>query len=210
MRRPWGSSSGRLPSLQWAAAFRPLSGERVSGDHHLVAPFDGGILLAVVDALGHGSEAESAARLAVATLSSRRDSPVPEILRECHQNLAKSRGVAAAVASIRFSKALLDWVSIGNVEGVLVRADSKSKRQSIIQHGGIVGYRMPRLASIESLPLNAGDRVCLATDGIKSGFAESIGPKDPIEESAARVLEEFEDVRDDALVLIVQYVGAGK
>src|SRR5262245_1406844 len=110
------TASGRLPKVQWAAAFRPLSGESVSGDHHLVAPFEGGVLLAVVDALGHGSEAEFAARLAVATLSSRRESPVEELLRECHRELAKTRGVAAALASIRYEKHALSWIAIGNVD----------------------------------------------------------------------------------------------
>jgi hypothetical protein len=130
------------------------------------------------------------------------------MLKECHQKLARSRGVAAAVASIHVAKSLVTWVSIGNVEGVLVRADSKSKPQSIIQHGGIVGYQMPRLPSIESLPIRAGDRLCFATDGIKSGFAEAVGPRDPVEECAARVLERFEDPRDDALVLVAEYAGA--
>lgn len=208
MTSPWGSTSGRLPNLQWAAAFRPLSGESVSGDHHIVAPFEGGILLAVVDALGHGSEAEVAARLAVATLNSRRDSPLHDLLRECHQNLSKTRGVAAAVAQIDFRKAALTWISIGNVEGILVYAAPDAKRQAIIQHGGIVGYQLPRVPPIGSLPLHPGDRLCFATDGIKSGFAEAVSLKDPVEESAARVLEKYEDVRDDALVLIAEFVGA--
>jgi negative regulator of sigma-B (phosphoserine phosphatase) len=210
MRSPWGTSSGRLPDLEWAAAFRPLTGESVSGDHHIVAPFEGGILLAVVDALGHGSEAEFAARLAAATLSSRRDSPLNELLKEVHQNLSKTRGVAAAVASIDFQKGVLTWISVGNVEGVLVRVDPKVKRQSIIQHGGIVGYQLPRLPPVENIALHPGDRLCFATDGIKNGFAESVNLKDTVEKIAAQVLVKFEDVRDDALVLVAEYVGAGK
>jgi negative regulator of sigma-B (phosphoserine phosphatase) len=195
--------------LQWAAAFRPLSGESVSGDHHLVAPFDGGLLLAVVDALGHGSEAEYAARIAVASLSSRRDVPIEELLKECHRSLGKTRGVAAALASINFHKGSMRWIAIGNVEAVLIRADPAARRQSIIQHGGIVGYQLPKFHPVESFSLGTGDRMCFATDGIKSGFAETLSRSAPLEDVAAGVLEKFEDVRDDALVLMAEY-GAGK
>jgi negative regulator of sigma-B (phosphoserine phosphatase) len=204
---PWATASGRLPKLQWAAAFRPLSGESVSGDHHLVAPFEGGILMAVVDALGHGAEAEYAARLAVAALSSRRDATIDELLKECHRSLSKTRGVAAALASFNFKRATMSWIAIGNVEGILVRSSSKGRRHSIIQHGGIVGYQMPRIPPIENLKLEEGDRICFATDGIKSGFAETLNLSDPLPDLAARVLEKFEDVRDDALVLLAEHGG---
>lgn len=206
---PWASASGRLPKLGWAAAFRPLAGESVSGDHHLVAPFEGGVLLAVVDALGHGSEAEYAARLAVAALGPRRDLPLEELLKECHRGLNKTRGVAAALASIDFRKSVMHWIAIGNVEGVLVRGSgAKARRHSIIQHGGIVGYRMPKLPPSEAFKLEEGDRLCFATDGVRSGFAEVITMKDKLPDLAARVLEKFEDVRDDALVLIAEHGGA--
>jgi len=205
--KPWSTTSGRLPSLRWSVAHRPLSGESVSGDHHLVAPFEGGALLAVVDALGHGSEAEFAARLAVATMSTRRESPVEEILKDCHRSLAKTRGIAVAIASIDFRKSRLSWVAIGNVEGLLVPGSKDAKRQAVIQHGGIVGYQMPKLPPIESVKLVEGDRLCFATDGIKSSFMESITVRQPLETLAATVLEKFENVRDDALVLIAEFGG---
>ena len=205
--KPWATTAGRIPRLQWNAAFRPLSGESVSGDHHLVAPFEGGALLAVVDALGHGSEAEFAARLAIATMSSRRDAPVEEILKECHRTLAKTRGIAVAIASADLRKSRLGWVAIGNVEGLLVHAAKDVRRQSIIQHGGIVGYQLPKLPPTESVKFSAGDRLCFATDGIRSGFMEEVNVKDPIDRLAARVLEEFENVRDDALVLVAEFGG---
>ena len=204
----WATASGRVPKLQWAAAFRPLSGESVSGDHHLVAPFEGGILLAVVDALGHGTEAEFAARLAVATLSSRRDASLEELLKDCHHTLARTRGIAVALASINFRKNALSWIGIGNVEGVLVRA-AGGKNHSIIQHGGIVGYQMPKLPPIENFRMEAGDRLCFATDGIRAGFSEVLNSRQSLADLAEAVLERFENVRDDALVLLAELRGDG-
>ena len=54
------------PLIDWGVAARPLEGQAVSGDLHLVKPLDDGVLLAVVDGVGHGGEAVAAARAAVA------------------------------------------------------------------------------------------------------------------------------------------------
>ena len=54
--------------VEWGVAARPIAGEAVSGDLHLVKPFDHGVLLAAVDGVGHGDEATSAARAAVGIL----------------------------------------------------------------------------------------------------------------------------------------------
>src|SRR5437867_365164 len=65
------SGSGPMPSrvrsaqtlVHWAVATLALEGERESGDLHLVQPVTDGVLIAVVDGLGHGEEAAAAARL---------------------------------------------------------------------------------------------------------------------------------------------------
>src|SRR5262245_2765968 len=54
--------------LECGIAGSTLPGQRISGDHYLVAPFPGGALVAVVDGVGHGNEASIAARTAVNTL----------------------------------------------------------------------------------------------------------------------------------------------
>src|SRR4029077_9723821 len=51
-------------SLDWGVAGLPLDGQAESGDRHVVQPFPGGFLLAVIDGLGHGSEAAMAATTA--------------------------------------------------------------------------------------------------------------------------------------------------
>jgi len=51
-------------------ASRPLPGEVVCGDRHLIKPTTDGVLAAVVDGLGHGDEATAAAKTAIAVLES--------------------------------------------------------------------------------------------------------------------------------------------
>src|ERR1041384_6057447 len=58
----------RSPYLDWAVASAPLEGEPESGDLHLVKGISTGLLLAVVDGLGHGVEAAAVARRGGGTL----------------------------------------------------------------------------------------------------------------------------------------------
>src|SRR3989454_8581110 len=53
-----------------------LAGEQESGDLHLIKPVGSGVLVSVVDGLGHGAEAAAAARAAVAALSRYADESV--------------------------------------------------------------------------------------------------------------------------------------
>jgi len=48
--------------IWWGVAERALPGQTVSGDKYLVKPLADGVLLAVVDGLGHGGEATAAAK----------------------------------------------------------------------------------------------------------------------------------------------------
>src|ERR1051326_4408996 len=55
--------------LDWGVAASALPGQAQSGDAHLVKAVATGVLVAVVDGLGHGAEAATAARTAVHTLT---------------------------------------------------------------------------------------------------------------------------------------------
>src|ERR1051325_12038793 len=54
--------------IDWGVAASALPGQAQSGDSHLVKAVATGVLVAVVDGLGHGTEAATAARTAVNTL----------------------------------------------------------------------------------------------------------------------------------------------
>src|SRR5438132_6905050 len=65
------ASVGAPALIEWGVASLALPGEAESGDRHLVKPVGTGVLVAVVDGLGHGAEAASAAKAAVAALERR-------------------------------------------------------------------------------------------------------------------------------------------
>lgn len=201
-------SSSPSSLLECGFASLPLPGQSVSGDLHLVQPFPNGVLMAVVDGLGHGTEAATAAQLAVATLQQNAHESVLPLLKRCHENLRATRGAVLTLASFNALDETITWVGVGNVEGVLLRPDVKGgpARDYVLLHGGVVGLQLPPLRAFV-IPVVPGDTLILATDGIRNGFAEGL----PLERSPQQLADHIlaRDFRgtDDALVLVARYRG---
>src|SRR5438034_1086567 len=91
------ASVGAPALIEWGVASLALPGEAESGDRHLVKPVGTGVLVAVVDGLGHGAEAAAAAQAAVAALERHAtESPVPLIERCNSAPIRSSLGTARA------------------------------------------------------------------------------------------------------------------
>src|SRR5712691_3523021 len=208
--------SSSLPFIDWAVAARPLAGQSVSGDQHAVAPFPAGVLVGVIDGLGHGEHAAAAAAIAVATLTAHAHEPVIPLLKQCHEQLKGTRGVAMSVAAFMTRDNSMTWMGVGNVEGLLRRGDvnGQPSHESLPLRGGVVGYQLPPLRAFV-LPVARGDLLIFATDGIRSGFARDLSPSDPLrrytqgepQHLANRILAQYGKSTDDALVLVVRYLG---
>jgi len=200
----------RSPYLDWAVASAPLEGEPESGDLHLVKGISTGLLLAVVDGLGHGVEAAAVARRAVETLAASTSESIIVLIRECHAALRGSRGAVMSLATLNVMEGTMTWIAVGNVEGVLARADMRSSHpmESVVMRNGVVGLRLPTL-NAAVLSVAPGDLVVFATDGIKRDFKRGLraGPRPA--DLAARILEDHRLGHDDALVLVGEYLGSG-
>jgi negative regulator of sigma-B (phosphoserine phosphatase) len=194
--------------IEWGVAARPLAGQPVSGDAHVVAPFAGGVLVAAIDGLGHGAEAEAAAAAAAAILRAQPDQPVADLLMRCHQVLRRSRGAALSMASFNAERGAMTWIGVGNVEGALFRASphARPEREALLLRGGIVGYSLPP-GRAATLPIAPGDTLILATDGVRSTFKRGSLRDGPLPELAADLLRRHGRETDDALVLLARYIG---
>jgi hypothetical protein len=191
--------------LCWAARSRPIPGEVESGDFHVVLPFPGGALLAVIDGLGHGREAAAAAWLAADVLRSTPARHPAEQIAGCHAALKGSRGAAMLVVSLSFrAPTTVTWCGVGNVEGWQLGRDG---RDAMISRAGVVGYQVPGLTD-RNRALAAGDLLILATDGISPRFVDMIALDGDLDEMASAILSRHARASDDALVLIARY-GAG-
>ena len=194
--------------LDWSVAARPMSGQSVSGDLHLVKRFDQRVLVAVIDGVGHGDEAAAAARTAADILENYPGETTISLFKRCHEALVKTRGVVLTVAILDTVESSMTWLGVGNVEGRLFRADAGAShpRESVLLRGGLVGYQLPALqASV--IPVAAGDLLILATDGIHAAFEEGINLNETPRQIADKILGRHFKGNDDALVLVARYPG---
>ncbi len=196
--------------VETGVAQRALPGETNSGDRHLVKRFRNGALLAVVDGVGHGALAAKAAEIAIATLADRPQDPVITLVRRCHEELRRTRGVVMSLASINAREETVSWLCVGNVESVLLKNDpaAKTPYEMPMLRGGVVGYQLPPLlAAVKQIAPR--DLFILVTDGIRSGFARTAPSLAQPQRIADYILANYRKGTDDALVLVARYLGTG-
>lgn len=198
--------TGPLRLIEWGFSSIPLKGQVVSGDKYIIKPFPNGILMAVVDGLGHGYEAAAASDIAIATLDTYAHEPVIPLVRRCHEALKGTRGVVMSIASFNSLDKTMTWLGVGNIEGILLREDVKAvpSRKSLLLRGGVLGYQLPPLKE-SVIPVLPGDTLVFATDGIRSGFEKDIKLSDKPQQIANSIMAQFNRGTDDALVLVVRY-----
>jgi serine phosphatase RsbU (regulator of sigma subunit) len=192
--------------VEWAVASRPMPGETESGDLHLVAPFEDGVLAAAIDGLGHGPEAAKAAGRAADVLSQTPGQSIRNLVEKCHQGLRSSRGAVMTIARFDARNERLTWTAVGNVEAALYRAAAGASREMIVPRAGVVGYQLPRLREA-TLPLARDDTLVLATDGVSHDLFLSPLPQLSAPDCAASLLNRYAKDSDDALILVVRYLG---
>ncbi|MBI4263459.1 MAG: SpoIIE family protein phosphatase [Acidobacteria bacterium] len=193
--------------MEWGSAGVALDKEK-SGDAYVVAPFPGGVLVAVIDGLGHGADAAAAARDAARLLEAHAGDAVSELVQRCHEGLRKTRGAVMSLASFNSRSSSVTWIGIGNVEGVLLLANraAEPSRDALAARAGVVGYQLPPLREAVRA-VSSGDVLILATDGIRSEFTAGLSVQDSPQDMAESIVARYAKESDDALVLVTRYLG---
>ena len=201
-------TAGWPPVLERGAAGAPIAGEKRSGDLAVFAGYPNGALVAVIDGLGHGDEAADASEAAAAVIREHRSAPVEELLRRCHETLRRTRGAVMTLAWFDLEARTMEWTGVGNVEARFVRAGDTgdARHASPVVLGGVVGYNLPQVR-MGTIPLEPGDAVVLATDGVAADYSVSLESGIAAQELAERVLERHGKGTDDALAAVVRYLG---
>jgi phosphoserine phosphatase RsbX len=193
--------------VEWGFASRALPGESTSGDLQLVSSFPGGMLLAVLDGVGHGREAAAASMLARNILEKNAAEPVIGLIQRCHEALRTTRGAAMSIASLSVSQRLLTWLGVGNVEGFLLRKSGApvAAEDSLLLRAGVVGLHLPLLEAC-TVPVFEGDTLIFATDGIHSSFTRELAGNHAPQKIAESILARHGKSSDDALVLVARFL----
>jgi hypothetical protein len=198
----------REPVVEYGVAKFALPGQGESGDDHLVCFNQNGVLIAAIDGIGHGEEAADAAKAAASILKAGVDEPIISLVEQCHEKLRSTRGVVLSLASIDPVHGMMSWLGVGNVQGVLMRADAKKRnpQETLLLRAGVVGSRLPPLQATV-LPIAKGDTLFFVTDGISRDFADTLSAFGDAQRTAERILQRHRIGNDDALILVARLTG---
>lgn len=154
---------------------------------------------------------EDAAKVAARELRAHAGESVLRLVQRCHPALHDTRGAVMSLASIDSRDSSLTWIGVGNVEGTLLPATEAplNRREAIPLRGGVVGFRLPPLRATV-ISIGTGDRLIMATDGIRSGFTQEQLPDGSLQETADYTLSRYRKASDDALVLVARYSGGSR
>jgi phosphoserine phosphatase RsbX len=203
--------NGRLGPIEWARAGRPLPSEDTSGDQGIAIDLDGkAALFGVVDGLGHGPDAATAALRAVDALKHSPGERLEVLVQLCHRMLVGTRGVAMTLVRVDFATNTLTWTGVGNVTADLV---SKSVTGTQVRSNarlipGIVGYRIPEIRPAQVVSIRTGDLIVISTDGIAEDYVDHIDFAASATVIAEQILSKDAKETDDAMVLAARHRGA--
>lgn len=194
--------------IEWGVATLTVGGQTESGDRHLVRTLPDGVLIAVVDGIGHGHEAAHAAAEATGLVERHSADPLEAILARCHESLRETRGVVMSLARYDTAHQTLTWIGVGNVEGLLIRRDPEEggQREWLLLRRGVLGSRLPALQT-SSRTVKEGDLLILLTDGVDVRFDETLDGMARPQLLADRILARHAKTTDDATVLVTRFAG---
>lgn len=185
--------------------------EQESGDRYLLEVSDTQVLLALIDAVGHGHAASEVANIAIATIRQHASEPIGAIMLHCHQSLLRKRGVTLSIACYDRQAHTVNWLGVGDVSGVLMHVNPKAKPRirELLVRGGLLGDRLPALNPVMH-QMELGDTLIMASDGIRSSYtdiltAARINPQ----LLAERILATYAKGNDDATVVVFRCWGEG-
>lgn len=139
----------------------PFPGETENGDGWAEKPVEHGRRIMVVDGLGHGPLAHSAAAAACHAFRGANGS-VTDTLTIIHDALRGTRGAAVAVAELDLQAGLVRFSGAGNISATIV---DPAARRSAVSVYGIVGHQM-REAREYTYPWTAESTLIMHSDGL--------------------------------------------
>jgi anti-sigma regulatory factor (Ser/Thr protein kinase) len=187
-------------AADWSGAVSlPMPGEEVCGDSWMALNAVNGRTLLVVDGLGHGPEAATAATEAVRLFQRHQSSDVPQLLELLHAGLRHTRGAALAVARIDASARKVVYGGIGNIAGVLI---SGIEMRRMVSLNGTAGLNARKFRTFD-YPCH--DLVILHSDGLMTNWSLNRYPGLQGAHPtliAAVLYRDFARRRDDVTVLV--------
>lgn len=191
-------------TLDVGIATRPCMGFKDNGDSYYTGRLGTAYLAAIMDGLGHGTQAAEASRLAVECLAEQEELSIERFYRECHERLRRTRGVAAGVAVIDEEQGRIQYTGVGNIEAIVYDRDSET---TLISTNGILGGGVMPNVHVREAEFPLGALLILYSDGISGKFRledYSELHEQPAQFIADLLLRDWSRINDDATVIIIR------
>ena len=179
---------------------RSYQNDRHCGDRCAVIPADGRVLVCIVDGLGHGESAETAAVAAVDYVADHRDDSLDEIFYGCDKAIRHTRGAAMGIGVVNRTKSELTYAGIGNTRLAIVSTTARY----LVGANGIVGNGLATLRC-EITDFGRNDTLVMWTDGLPetinfASYRRSLG--NDVQEAAESILADHASPYDDSCVVV--------
>lgn len=193
------------PALDIGVATFTKPGQNESGDLHIVTPFEGGTLVAVVDGIGHGEEAAKVARITGEVLKSSPGKPLGALIKSCHDELRGTRGVVMSTAVFNRAENVMIWAGVGNVQGTLMPMDKMSRPRTLLLSSGTLGQQLGAVYPT-ALAVRPGDTLIFTSDGVREDFYQGLNLRQSPQQLANDILTRSVRGTDDAVVLVGRWL----
>jgi anti-sigma regulatory factor (Ser/Thr protein kinase) len=158
---PKAASAPRAP-LSVGVICEQKQGEVVCGDSWAVLQGRGRVIVMVVDGLGHGLDAATAARAAVDTVQGKAHLDAGNLMDAVHAALRPTRGAAAAIAMLQPESELCTFCGVGNISASIRSAGAS---RSMVSNNGTLGHTLRRVQEFQ-YPFPKGALLVMHSDGV--------------------------------------------
>jgi hypothetical protein len=193
-----------LKSLDAGGATRPRASFQVNGDAFLLWRFEGGMLVAVIDGLGHGERARRASEVAVRYLEAHGGDSLDSLFTGVAQVCRATDGVVMAAARFEFGNAItFSFASVGNIEA---RMSSPLAQERLVVRRGILGANAAQPRVTHHI-WNPGSILVLHSDGVAANWRWEdfrAGDRETSGAMAQFMLDRLAKDEDDATVVVVR------
>jgi anti-sigma regulatory factor (Ser/Thr protein kinase) len=196
--RVGAAATGRI---EVGAVCLPLAGEDLCGDDWICGISAAGAYLLLVDGLGHGPLAASAAQ--AATAQAQDQAPV-QALQAAHRHMAGTRGGAGAYARLDCIQRTLSYASVGNISLQLI---THSRARGLPAQNGTLGMNLPPRLQESAVALDDPSLLVAHSDGVATrwSLADYPGLASRHPAVVAGVLwRDFRRGRDDATIVVLR------
>lgn len=192
----------RQADLRYGVSQHSLHNDPACGDGWHLAYDGANVSALVIDGLGHGEEAERAAKAGERVFAENPFASPIVLMEDIHRDMIGSRGGAAAFAQFNATRDGLIFTGIGNIGASIL--DSERSR-GLASHPGIVGVQYRKAQPFEYSHVS-GQVLIMYSDGLQSRWRLQDYPGLVHRHPAviASVLHrDFCRLRDDVTVLVV-------